>query len=94
MVIERSMIGLETIAETNSVELLKRAVSLGETVAFLSEIETDVEVARGEIVFMPLRDSGLQAQELRLVARRTAPVDPTNSRVAEELRRMLTTPRA
>lgn len=90
---ERSMIGLETIAETNSVELLKRAVSLGETVAFLSEIETDVEVARGDIVFMPLRDSGLQAQELRLVARRTAPVDPTHSRVAEELRRMLTTGR-
>lgn len=86
---EQSMIGVETIAETNSVELLKRSVSLGETVAFLSEIETEVEVRRGEMVFMPLRDSGLQSQELRLVARRTAPLDPTQSRVAEELRRML-----
>ncbi len=86
---ERSMIGLETIAETNSVELLKRSVTLGETIAFLSEIETEVETRRGELVFLPLRDAGLQHQELRLVARRTAPLDPTQSRVAEELRRML-----
>lgn len=86
---ERAMIGLESITETNSIELLKRSITLGETVAFLSEIEADVEVRRGDMVFMPLRDSGLQSQELRLVARRTAPVDATNSRVAEELRRML-----
>jgi DNA-binding transcriptional LysR family regulator len=86
---ERSMIGVESIAETNSIELLKRSVSLGETVAFLSEIETKVEVARGEMVFLHLRDSGLQSQELRLIARRTAPIDPVQSRVAEELRQML-----
>ena len=86
---ERSMIGVETIAETNSVELLKRSVTLGDTIAFLSEIETEVETRRGELVFLPLRDSGLQHQELRLVARRTSPLDATQSRVAEELRRML-----
>ncbi|KQO73582.1 hypothetical protein ASF18_17590 [Methylobacterium sp. Leaf89] len=86
---ERSMIGVESIAETNSIELLKRSVGLGETVAFLSEIETNVEVARGEMVFSHLRDSGLQSQELRLIARRTAPIDPVQSRVAEELRQML-----
>jgi DNA-binding transcriptional LysR family regulator len=86
---ERLMIGMETVAETNSVELLKRSVTLGDTIAFLSEIETEVEVRQGELVFLPLRDSGLQHQELRLVARRTAPLDPSQSRVAEELRRKI-----
>lgn len=88
-VFERSMIEIESVAETNSIELLKRSVTLGNTISFLSEIETEVETRRGELVFLPLRDSGLQHQELRLVARRTAPLDPTQSRVAEELRRML-----
>ena len=87
---ERLRIGVETIVETNSVELLKRSVTLGDTIAFLSEIETDVETRRGELVFLPLRDSGVQQQELRLVARRTAPLDPSQARVAEEIRRMLT----
>ena len=86
---ERAMIGVETVAETNSIELLKRSVTLGETVAFLSEIETEVERRRGELVFLPLRDAGVQQQELRLVARRTAPIDAAQSRVVEELRRML-----
>ena len=86
---ESMMINVELVAETNSVELLKRTATLGETVAFVSEIETEAEVARGDMVFLPLRDAGLQSQELRLVARRTAPVDATASRVAEELRSML-----
>jgi len=87
--LERAAIGIDTLVETNSIELLKRAAIQGETVTFLSEIEMAVERARGELLFLPLRDAGLQSQELRLVARRTLPLDPTQSRVAEELAQMI-----
>jgi hypothetical protein len=50
-----------------------------------------VEVARGELVFLPLRDAELR-QELRLVARRTMALDATQSHVAEKLQQFLTTP--
>jgi DNA-binding transcriptional LysR family regulator len=86
---ERASIGVDTVVETNSIELLKRAATLGETVAFLSEIETAVEAQRGELVFTPLRDPGLQQQELRLIARRTLALDAIQSKVAEELRQTL-----
>jgi DNA-binding transcriptional LysR family regulator len=86
--LERAAIGVETVVETNSVELLKRAATKGETVTFLSEVEMAVEVARGELVFLPLRDAELR-QELRLVARRTMALDATQSHVAEKLQQLL-----
>jgi DNA-binding transcriptional LysR family regulator len=89
--LERAAIGVETVVETNSIELLKRAATQGETVTFLSEVEMAVELARGELVFLPLRDTALQ-QELRLVARRTMALDATQSHVAETLRQLLATP--
>ena len=89
--LERAAISVETVVETNSVELLKRAATQGQTVTFLSEVEMAVEVARGELVFLPLRDAELR-QELRLVARRTMALDATQSHVAEKLQQFLATP--
>jgi len=86
--LERAAIGVETVVETNSVELLKRAATQGQTVTFLSEVEMAVEVARGELVFLPLRDAEMR-QELRLVARRTMALDSTQSHVAERLQELL-----
>jgi len=86
--LERADIGVETVVETNSIELLKQAARPGQTVTFLSEVEMAVEAARGELVFLPLRDTELQ-QELRLVARRTMALDATQSHVAEKLRQLL-----
>jgi DNA-binding transcriptional LysR family regulator len=86
--LERAAISVETVVETNSIELLKRAATQGQTVTFLSEVEMAVEMARGELVFLPLRDTELQ-QELRLVARRTMALDATQSHVAETLRQLL-----
>jgi DNA-binding transcriptional LysR family regulator len=86
--LERAGMSVETVVETNSVELLKRAARQGQTVTFLSEVEMAVEVAGGELVFLPLRDGEL-GQELRLVARRTMALDATQSHVAEKLREML-----
>ncbi len=87
--LEHAAIGVETVVETNSIELLKRAATQGETVTFLSEPELAVEMRAGALAFLPLRDAGLQHQELRLVARRTLALDAVQSRVAEELRAML-----
>jgi DNA-binding transcriptional LysR family regulator len=87
--LEHASIGVETVVETNSIELLKRAATQGGTVTFLSEIELAVERRAGTLSFLPLRDAGLQHQELRLVARRTLALDTMQSRVAEELRAML-----
>ncbi len=86
---ERAAIAVDTVVETNSVELLKRSATLGDTIAFLSEIEVEVECRAGELAFLPLRDAGAPQQELRLVARRTGALDAAQSRVAEELRGML-----
>jgi len=86
--LERAAISVETVVETNSVELLKRAARQGQTVTFMSEVEMAVEVAGGELVFLPLRDAELR-QELRLVARRTMALDATQSHVAEKLRELL-----
>ncbi|MCK8785304.1 LysR substrate-binding domain-containing protein [Roseomonas sp. NAR14] len=86
---ERAGIGVDTVVETNSVELLKRAATRGGTVAFLSEAEIEVERRRGELAFLPLRDAGLPGQELRLVTRRAGVLEPTQERVADELRRLL-----
>jgi DNA-binding transcriptional LysR family regulator len=88
--LERAAISVETVVETNSVELLKRAATQGQTVTFLSEVEMAVEVTRGELVFLPLRDAELR-QELRLVARRTMALDATQSHVAEKLQQLLGT---
>jgi DNA-binding transcriptional LysR family regulator len=88
--LERAAISVETVVETNSIELLKRAATQGQTVTFLSEVEMAVEVTRGELVFLPLRDAELR-QELRLVARRTMALDATQSHVAEKLQQLLGT---
>jgi DNA-binding transcriptional LysR family regulator len=83
--LEHASIGVETVVETNAVELLKRAAAQGDSVAFLSDIETAVEVRAGELVFLPLRDPGFLHQQLRLVARRTLALDAMQTRVAEQL---------
>jgi DNA-binding transcriptional LysR family regulator len=84
--LEQAAIGREMVVETNSVELLKQAAA-GGSVAFLGEIETAVECRDGVLAFLPLRDAPVQ--ELRLVARRTLGLDAVQSRVAEEVRRMV-----
>ena len=84
--LERSAIAVDTVVETNSIELMRRAALQGEAVTFMSEIEAE---AGGTLVFLPLRGPLPLQQELRLVTRRTGGLDPTQSKVAEELGQML-----
>jgi DNA-binding transcriptional LysR family regulator len=86
---ERTGIVMDTVIETNSIEVLKGSATHDQTVTFLSEIEVEVERKRGDLVFLPLREGAAAPQELRLVSRRAGPIDATQSRVAEELRQTL-----
>lgn len=88
-VFERSSITVDTVVETNSIELLRQVATTGQTVAFLSAIEAELDCRRGLLAFVPLRGPLAPAQELRLVARRKGGLDATQSKVAEQLQLIL-----
>ena len=86
---ERSAISMDTVVETNSIDMLRRAATVGETIAFLSEIEAEADCRLGTLVFVPFRARHVPLQELNLVARRAGGLDAVQSKVAEELQNML-----
>ncbi len=87
---ERSAITMDTVVETNSIEMLRRTAMVGDTISFLSEIEAEADCRLGTLVFIPLRGPQAPTQELNLVARRAGGLDAIQSKVAEELRKILT----
>ena len=86
---ERSSVQVDTVVETNSIELLRQAATIGQTLAFLSEIEAGLDQSRGALTFVPLRAPEPFVQELRLVARRAGGLDATQSKVAEWMRQSM-----
>ncbi len=50
---ERSAMTMDTVVETNSIELLRRAAMVGDTISFLSEIEAEADCRLGTLVFIP-----------------------------------------
>ena len=86
---ERSSISMDTVVETNSIDMLRRAAMIGDTISFLSEIEAEADCRLGTLMFIPLRGLSVPVQELNLVARRAGGLDATQSKVAQELQRML-----
>ncbi len=82
----RSGITVEPILESNSIEMLKRAAILGLGVAFLNVIDVLAERRSGEVTFLPLRDSHVKPQILRVVRRAKGGLDMLPSLLAEELK--------
>jgi DNA-binding transcriptional LysR family regulator len=82
----RSGIAVEPILESNSIEMLKRAATLGLGVAFLNVIDVLDERRRGALVFLPLSDRHLKPQILRVVRRAKGGLDMLPSLMAEELK--------
>lgn len=87
--LERAAIGAETVASTNSVELLRRAPLSGDTISFLSEIEARADRGVRAIAFVPIRDAEATTQEFSLLVRRSFRLDAAQSRVADKLRAIL-----
>ncbi|CAN5661140.1 LysR family transcriptional regulator [soil metagenome] len=53
--------------ETNSLQLVKMLVKSGGHVAFTSELDAASEIALGSLVFVPVRDKGVESQTVSLV---------------------------
>ena len=59
----------EPIIESNSLEMMKRAASLGLGITFLHYLEVEHEVQRGDLHFVPLNDPNLAFPTLRIMHR-------------------------
>jgi len=73
--------------ETNSIELMKKAVQLGQGVAFLTPLNVAAEREGGQLIYVPLRESGMKTLFLRCITktRRLAnPLAPPLIRQCEE----------
>lgn len=71
--------------ESTSVVLIQRLAAAGAGVALLNPLDVMDERARGAVVFVPLRDSDLRQQALRMVARVRAPLSPAAELMAERI---------
>jgi DNA-binding transcriptional LysR family regulator len=65
----RSAIGVSPIVETTSTALMRKLVAQRQGVALLNRLDIEEDLRAGTLVFVPLRDAGLQPQRLSLVAR-------------------------
>lgn len=82
----RSAIKIEPVVETNAIEMIKRTAMLDLGIAFLNAVDVREERRRGELAFVPLRDTHLKPQVLRIVHRAKGGLDMLPSLMAEELR--------
>jgi DNA-binding transcriptional LysR family regulator len=86
--LEHAAIDAGRQTETNSLEFLRYAATVGDTIAFLNEFEARAS-AIPDLVFLPLRGPAALSQELALIARRAGGLDGAQARVAEELQQIL-----
>jgi DNA-binding transcriptional LysR family regulator len=87
--LERSAVAVDTVIETNAIELLKAAVLTGHAVSFLNEMDVQREVRAGTLEFLPLPEGQVSRQELRLVQRIRGGLDAAQSVLAEHLREVV-----
>lgn len=86
---ERAAIRVDLAVESNSIELMKQAVTDGQSITFLNEVDVEVERCAGRLTFLPLLDEQMPRQELKLVERARGTLDPSQSLVAEEIRKII-----
>ncbi len=87
--LERSAVAVDTVIETNAIELLKAAVLTGNAVSFLNEMDVQREVRAGTLEFLPLPEGQVPRQELRLIQRVRGGLDAAQSVLAEHLREVV-----
>ena len=64
-----SAVELQPIAVTNSIHLMAELAVLGHGVTFQSRVGVERELARGDLIFIPLTDPQLRPRKLMLIAR-------------------------
>lgn len=65
----KASLTVDPVIEATDFEMMKRFVILDRGVAFLNRINVDVELRRGELVFLPIREGHLLSQHLTLFQR-------------------------
>lgn len=81
----RQSIDVTPAVESTSVVLIQRLAAAGAGVALLNPLDVMEDRARGALVFVPLRDGGLQRQTLRLVARARGPASAAGELMAQAI---------
>jgi len=84
--LDRVSVNVDTLVETNSIDLLKLAAEQEDAVTFLNELDVDTERRAGRLVFLPLPAEQMARQELRLFSRARGVLDSAASLLAERLR--------
>jgi DNA-binding transcriptional LysR family regulator len=61
---------LQSTVESNSVELMKSAAQMGQGLAFLTALNVATERRRGQLIYIPLRDSTMKPLQLRGISKK------------------------
>ena len=79
-------LAVDPVIEATEFEMMKRFVILNRGVAFLNRINIDVELRRGELVFVPIQEGSLLSQQLTLFQRERGVHSTLASQFAESMR--------
>jgi DNA-binding transcriptional LysR family regulator len=87
----RAGIPLHPTIETNSIEFMMRIVREGHAITFLNPVDIGVDVARGDLVFIPFQDLNVDPIAIKLAVRARGTLDAFPSVLVEEMRTAMPT---
>ncbi|NMG41557.1 LysR family transcriptional regulator [Chelativorans sp. ZYF759] len=76
---------IEPLVETNSMEMLKKLVRNGTGISFMNPLDILTDMQEGDLAFLPLSDTHVRNQPLKLVSRVTSALDTATSQFVEYL---------
>ena len=77
------------IMVSNSVDIRKQMVRSGAALTVLAPVDVTGETADGSLVFVPIVDTALPGQTLKLITRARGVLEPLQARFVEELRQAI-----
>jgi DNA-binding transcriptional LysR family regulator len=82
----RASIPLHPTIESNSIAFMMRIVREGNAVTFLNPVDVGVDIARGDLVFIPFQDLKVDPITIKLAVRARGTLDAFPSVLVEEMR--------
>ena len=67
-VFAKAMVEMQSVIETNSIEVMRHAAMLDQGVTFLTPFDIEFERRAGRLVYVPIREFEREAQTLMLVS--------------------------
>lgn len=81
---------LQPTIESNSVELMKNAVQMGQGLAFLTALNIAAERERGQLIYVPLKESGMKPLLLRGIVKTRHPAGALSRPFIEQCQQTVT----